>query len=254
MPQLISTVPEWQQKLAAHRAAGRSVGFVPTMGALHEGHASLFRQARAEHAVVLASIFVNPTQFDESQDFEKYPRTLEADSTLMDAAGVDVVFVPTVAAMYPNGMKYAVTENDLSRELCGAHRPGHFSGMLTVVLKLLQIASADAAYFGEKDYQQLLLVQGLCAAFFVPTKIIGCATVRERDGLAMSSRNARLSPSERELAPRFYQALQSAATPASAQQELAAAGFTIDYIQERAGRRFGAVRLGSTRLIDNVPR
>lgn len=253
MPQLIHTVAEWRQLRAAHRAAGRSVGFVPTMGALHEGHASLFRAARREHPVVLASVFVNPTQFDEAHDFEKYPRTLDADAALMDAAGVDVAFVPSVAEMYPNGTRYAVVENELSRELCGAHRPGHFSGMLTVVLKLLQIAGADAAYFGEKDFQQLLLIRGMSEAFFLPTRIVGCPTVREPDGLAMSSRNARLSPAGRALAPQFHQALVTAADATAARGQLEAAGFTVDYVEDREGRRFGAVRLGPTRLIDNVP-
>jgi pantoate--beta-alanine ligase len=253
MPRLVHTVAEWRALRAGHRAATRAVGFVPTMGALHEGHASLFRTARAENAVVLASVFVNPTQFDEQHDFEKYPRTLDADLALMAAAGVDVVFAPSVAEMYPNGTRYAVVENEFSRELCGAHRPGHFSGMLTVVLKLLQIADAEHAYFGEKDFQQLLLVRGMCDAFFLPTKIVGCPTVRESDGLALSSRNARLSPAERALAPQFHAALTMASTAAAARTRLEAAGFSVDYVEERHGRRLGAVRLGKTRLIDNVP-
>lgn len=254
MPLIIHTVAEWRSLRASHRAAGRTVGFVPTMGALHEGHASLFRAVRREHAVVLASVFVNPTQFDEPHDFQKYPRTLDADAALMDAAGVDVAFVPSVAEMYPNGTRYSVNENEFSRELCGAHRPGHFAGMLTVVLKLLQIADAEAAYFGEKDYQQLLLIRGMAEAFFLPTRIIGCPTVREPDGLAMSSRNARLSPRERALAPQFHHALISAATAAEARARLETAGFVVDYVEDRDGRRFGAVRLGHTRLIDNVAR
>lgn len=254
MPLLIHTVAEWRSMLADLRQRERTIGFVPTMGALHEGHASLFRRARQQHDIVLASVFVNPTQFDEAHDFEKYPRTLDRDSEIMDAAGVDVVFAPSVAEMYPNGIRYAVNENEFSRELCGAHRPGHFSGMLTVVLKLLQIAGADAAYFGEKDYQQLLLVRGLGESFFIPTEIVGCPTVREPDGLALSSRNARLSPAERALAPKFHAALVSAPTPQQAREELEAAGFIVDYVEERDARRFGAVRLGQTRLIDNVPR
>lgn len=254
MPKLIHTVAEWRALRTSHRAAGRTVGFVPTMGALHEGHASLFRAARKAHDVVLASVFVNPTQFDEAHDFEKYPRTLDADCALMEAAGVDVVFAPGVSEMYPNGTRYSVGENELSRELCGAHRPGHFAGMLTVVLKLLQIADAEAAYFGEKDYQQLLLIRGMGEAFFLPTKIVGCPTVREPDGLAMSSRNARLTPAERALAPGFHRALASAPTAAEARTQLETAGFSVDYVEDRDGRRFGAVRLGQTRLIDNVAR
>lgn len=253
-PRIVTTVAEWRALRAEYRAAGRSVGFVPTMGALHAGHASLFQAAQRENDLVLVSVFVNPTQFDEKQDFENYPRTRERDAKAMRAAGVDVAFVPTAAEMYPNGMAYAVTENEFSRQLCGAHRPGHFSGMLTIVAKLLQIADAERAYFGEKDYQQLLLVRGMCAAFFLRTKIIGCPTVREADGLALSSRNARLLPAERALAPRFYKTLTTAATAAAARAELETAGFVVDYVEDREGRRFGAVRLGQTRLIDNVTR
>jgi pantoate--beta-alanine ligase len=224
------------------------------MGALHEGHLSLCRKARSENDVVLVSVFVNPTQFDEAQDFEKYPRTLESDQRLLETAGVDVIFAPSVAEMYPNGTHYSVVEDQLSRELCGAHRPGHFSGMLTVVLKLLQIAGADRAYFGEKDYQQLLLVRGLCSAFFISTSIIGCPTVREPDGLAMSSRNTRLTPAQRALAPRFSAVLRSSPSIEAARTQLTDAGFAVDYVEERDGRRFGAVRLGPVRLIDNVAR
>jgi pantoate--beta-alanine ligase len=220
MPRLITTVAAWRALRAEHRAAGRSVGFVPTLGALHSGHASLFEAARLENAVVLASIFVNPTQFDDPEDFKRYPRALERDRELMAAAGVQVVFAPDVAEMYPNGAGYAVTESDFSRELCGAHRPGHFTGVLTVVMKLLQIADAERAYFGEKDYQQLELVRGMCRAFFIPTEIIGRPTVRESDGLALSSRNAGLSPAERALAPKFHRALESAPTAAAARAAL----------------------------------
>jgi pantoate--beta-alanine ligase len=253
MPRVVHTVAEWRQLRGGYRAAGRTVGFVPTMGALHAGHASLFQAARRDCAVVLASVFVNPTQFDEKHDFELYPRMLDQDCALMDQAGVDVVFAPSVAEMYPNGTRYAVTENQFSRELCGAHRPGHFDGVLTVVLKLLQIADAERAYFGEKDFQQLQLIRGLCTAFFLPTEIVPCPTVREPDGLAMSSRNARLSPAERALAPTFHRVLASASTATAASAELAAAGFAVDYVEDRENRRYGAVRLGPTRLIDNVP-
>ena len=254
MPQVIHTIAEWRALRAAHRTAGRTVGFVPTLGALHAGHASLFRAAKRDCAVALASVFVNPTQFDDKRDFELYPRTLDADCRLMDAAGVDAVFAPSVAEMYPNGTDYAVVERAFSHRLCGAHRPGHFDGVLTVVLKLLQIADADRAYFGEKDYQQLQLIRGMVTAFFLPTQIVPCPIIREADGLAMSSRNARLSAAERALAPAFYQALSTATTPAAACAQLTAAGFVVDYVEEYEGRRYGAVRLGATRLIDNVAR
>ena len=254
MPRVVTTVAEWRSLRAGHRTAGRTIGFVPTMGALHAGHSALFQAARRDNAVVLASLFVNPTQFDQENDFEHYPRTWKRDCDLMDEAGVDVVFTPQVDEMYPNGTRYTVTENEVSLELEGAHRPGHFTGMLTVVMKLLQIAGAERAYFGEKDWQQLQLVRGLREAFFIETEIVACPTLRESDGLAMSSRNVRLSPKERAMAPRFNAALVAALTPAAAREQLAAAGFAVDYVEDREGRRLGAVRLGQTRLIDNVAR
>jgi len=248
------TVAEWREQRAAHRAAGRSIGVVPTMGALHAGHRSLLETARRECDLVLATVFVNPTQFNESQDFEKYPRTLEADRQILAGAAVDAVLFPTVAEIYPSGTHYTVQEDALSADRCGAHRPGHFTGVLTVVMKLLQIAGADRAYFGEKDYQQLQLIRGMAQAFFLETKIVGCPTVREANGLALSSRNVRLSPAERALAPRFPTILRSAADSTFAQEQLRAAGFEVDYVVDHDGRRSGAVRLGSTRLIDNVSR
>lgn len=254
MPKVIHTIAEWRTELALHRAAGRSVGFVPTMGALHEGHATLFAAARRDCDVVLVSVFVNPTQFDDPWDFNHYPRMLEKDCALMDREHVDAVFAPSVSEMYPNGTRYAVIEKEFSRDLCGAHRPGHFDGVLTVVMKLLMIAGADRAYFGEKDYQQLQLVKGMCEAFFVPTEIIPCPIIRESDGLAMSSRNARLSPEERALAPTFNRILLTALDTAAARRELESAGFVVDYVEDRGDRRFGAVHLGKTRLIDNVAR
>jgi pantoate--beta-alanine ligase len=252
MPAILRTVAECRAWRAA--AGRRHVGFVPTMGALHAGHGTLLRRARAENDLVLASVFVNPTQFDDPRDFNLYPRTLDSDNALMDAAGVDAVFAPSVAEMYPNGTRYTVQESELSLGLCGAHRPGHFTGMLTVVLKLLQIAQAERAYFGEKDWQQLELVRGLVAAFFVRTEIVAIPTVREPDGLALSSRNARLSPAERSLAPRFHLALVSAPTAEAARRQLESDGFRVDYVEDRPGRRLGAVHLGPTRLIDNVTR
>ena len=156
--------------------------------------------------------------------------------------------------MYPNGLSYAVVETEFSRRLCGAHRPGHFDGVLTVVMKLLQIADADRAFFGEKDYQQLELIRGMCQAFFLSTQIVPCPLIRDADGLAMSSRNARLSPAERALAPMFYKILSTAPTAADAREQLGKAGFVVDYVEDHALRRYGAVRLGATRLIDNVAR
>jgi len=252
MPEIINTVSDWNKTRARLKAEGKSLGFVPTMGALHPGHASLFRAAAAECDFVLASVFVNPTQFDDAWDFEHYPRMLEKDCAIMDAAGVDAVLAPSVQEMYPNGTDYFVSEKIFSTQLCGAHRPGHFDGVLTVVLKLLQIAGADRAYFGEKDHQQLRLIQGMCKAFFLPVTIVPCPTLREPDGLAMSSRNARLSPPERALAPEFHRLLSSAPSAAECARMLRVAGFDVDYVEDLEGRRYGAVRLGKTRLIDNV--
>jgi pantoate--beta-alanine ligase len=250
--QVIKDVPAWLL-LREGLPSGRSLGFVPTMGALHQGHISLLQRSRAENDVTLVSLFVNPTQFNDPQDLKNYPRTFDSDAAMAAAAGADYVLAPEYAALYPDGYRYRVVENDLSRGLCGASRPGHFDGVLTVVLKLLQLAGADRAYFGEKDYQQYLLIKGLAEAFFLKTAIIPCPTVREPDGLAMSSRNRLLSPGQRAMAPRFHQALADGGSVAQVEAALAQAGFEVDYVEERQGRRFGAVKLGKVRLIDNVP-
>lgn len=243
----------WRGERLAQARAGITLGFVPTMGALHEGHLSLVRRSRAENDRTLVSIFVNPPQFDDSIDLAQYPRLLEDDLTLLQAEGTDFVLLPSEAHLYPDGYRYRVTEIELSRVLEGAHRPGHFDAVLTVVLKLLQIASAERAYFGEKDWQQLTLLRGMAAAFFLPTVIVACPTVREADGLALSSRNRRLRPPDREKASEFYRALSSAPTADVACRDLRAAGFAVDYVEDRDRRRLGAVRLGDVRLIDNVP-
>src|SRR5262249_29466052 len=161
---------------------------VPTMGALHEGHLSLVKRSRVENDRTLVSIFVNPTQFDDPADFDAYPRTVKRDLALLEAAGVDFVLLPGAGDMYVDGFRYRVSEPEVSTILEGEHRPGHFGGMLTVVLKLLNIAAAERAYFGEKDWQQLSLVRGMADAFFLPTAIVACPTVRESTGLALSSR------------------------------------------------------------------
>ena len=242
----------WHDARRVQSRSGRTLGFVPTMGALHEGHLSLVRRSRTENDLTLVSLFVNPTQFDDPSDLAKYPRTLEADLATLQTEGADCVFLPRDVDLYPDRYRYRVTETDLSTVMEGAHRPGHFSGVLTVVLRLLQIASAERAYFGEKDWQQLTLVRGMVEAFFVDTTIVACATVRETDGLAVSSRNRRLAPEDRARAPGFYAALTSAPSAEAAARELRASGFTVDYVQDHDGRRLGAVRLGDVRLIDNV--
>jgi pantoate--beta-alanine ligase len=243
----------WQAERAGQRRAGLTLGFIPTMGALHEGHLSLVRQSRSDNDRSLVSIFVNPSQFDDPEDMARYPRTLETDIAALQAEGVDFVLAPQATEMYPDDYRYRATEASFSKVLEGAHRPGHFDGVLTVVLKLLQIASAERAYFGEKDWQQLTLVRGMAEAFFLPTAIVACRIVRDADGLALSSRNTRLSTADRVRAPRFYNALSSAPTAEEAIRLLHAAGFVVDYVEDRDGRRLGAVQIGGVRLIDNVP-
>jgi pantoate--beta-alanine ligase len=242
----------WRLDRGDRIRAGMTLGVVPTMGALHEGHLSLVRRSRAENGRTLVTIFVNPAQFDDPGDLARYPRTLTEDLALLRDEGADFVLCPSEADLYPDGYRYRVTELDLSGVLEGAHRPGHFDGVLTIVLKLLLIAEAERAYFGEKDWQQLTLVQGMARAFFLPTAIVPCATVREADGLALSSRNRRLPPATRRQAPQFFRILTSASNADAACRELRAAGFDVDYVEDRNGRRLGAVRLGDVRLIDNV--
>jgi pantoate--beta-alanine ligase len=250
---VFESVSQWRRERLSQMREGLTLGFVPTMGALHEGHLSLVRRSRAENDRTLVSIFVNPTQFENPTDLTHYPRTLEDDLAMLGDEGTEFVFVPDATELYRDGFRYRVTEIERSKVMEGAHRPGHFDGVLTVVLKLLQIASAERAYFGEKDWQQLSLVRGMVDAFFLPTVIVGCATVREADGLALSSRNQRLTVPDREKAPQFYRALSESPTSEAASRELREAGFAVDYVEDRDGRRLGAVRLGDVRLIDNVP-
>jgi len=223
------------------------------MGALHAGHLSLVERCIGENDLTLVSSFVNPTQFDDPHDLERYPRTYQADLELLQQAGADFLLLPEAGEIYRDQYHYQVVENELSRQLCGPHRPGHFEGVLTVVLKLLNIARADRAYFGEKDYQQYLLIRGMCQTFFQPTQIIACPTVREPDGLALSSRNRLLSDSDRQRAADFPRLLAEPGPAAVIADRLRAAGFDVDYVEERYGRRFGAVRIAGVRLIDNIP-
>lgn len=242
----------WHAYRAQKTQAGKTFGFVPTMGALHEGHAHLIKRSAQENDETLISIFVNPTQFDDPTDLDRYPRTLEADLKLASEAGATAAFVPSARLMYPDDFRYQIHENTLSTKYCGQFRPGHFNGMLTVVLKLLQIAGAERAYFGEKDWQQLQLVRGLVEAFFIPTQIIAVETVREASGLALSSRNERLSPAARERASVFPTLLKQARTPKDALEGLRAQGFDVDYVEDWESRRLAAIRIENVRLIDNV--
>jgi pantoate--beta-alanine ligase len=275
---IVTTVAEVREAVAAARRSGKTVGFVPTMGALHEGHASLVRAAAAASQFVVVSVFVNPTQFGPKEDFAKYPRTLEADQKLCSEAGAHLVFAPTAAEMYPERSVTFVEVKELDAELDGPARPGHFRGVCTVVLKLFNIVRPDLAHFGAKDAQQARIIRQMVRDLNVPVEVRVEPTVREADGLAMSSRNRYLSPAERALAPAIYRALQNAQVRAAAGEidvarlesalaaELAAVpGARVDYARvldsetlqplPRVDREVlvaVAVFLGTTRLIDNV--
>lgn len=258
----------------ALRHTGRRVMLVPTMGALHDGHLALVRAAkRVPGAVVVVSIFVNPLQFGAGEDLDAYPRLLDDDLARLRDEGVEVAFTPTVAAMYPDGPRTAVDPGPLGAELEGAARPTHFAGMLTVVLKLLQILRPDRVFFGEKDYQQLVLVRQMVADFNIDARVVGVPTVREADGLAMSSRNRYLDPLRREAATALSAALLAGAYAASAGANAAlnaaqavldaVPAIDVDYLEVRdvvlgpapatgRARLLIAARLGKTRLLDNV--
>ena len=265
-------------RLEPSRGAGRRLGLVPTMGALHAGHKQLIDVARGECDVVIVSIFVNPLQFDRKDDLEKYPRSLEADVSLCSASGVDMVFAPSASEMYPSEPVCVVDVGRVADHLCGRFRPGHFRGVATVVMKLFQIAQPDRAYFGEKDAQQVAVIRHLVADFNVPIEIVGVPTVREPDGLALSSRNQRLQPQERRIATVLYEALKDAQARVargdrSAAQVTAAArevidrqpGVRLEYLEIVEPRDMqpveqidgpvvaaGAIWIGGTRPIDNV--
>lgn len=245
-----TSISEWQVWRNSNQVA--PIGFVPTMGALHQGHLSLVKASRKDNALTVVSVFINPQQFDESADFEAYPADFQKDLKQLRNAGVDAVLLPDSKQIYADDYRFKVTENDFSQRLCGAHRAGHFDGVLTVVMRLLNLVRPDNAYFGEKDYQQLQLIRDMVAAFFMPVNIIACATVREADGLAMSSRNQLLDSRRRKQAAALYTALKNSRTARDARELLLAKGFDVDYVEDIAGRRLAAARLGNTRLIDNV--
>ena len=265
-------------RVAAWRRTGETVGLVPTMGALHAGHLALVARARAECDRVVATLFVNPKQFDDEVDLDSYPVDEADDAARFAEAGVDLLFAPAVLEMYPAGFATAVSVAGLTDCLCGAARSGHFDGVTTVVAKLFNQVPADRAYFGEKDYQQLLVVRRMARDLDLPIRIVAVPTLREADGLALSSRNRGLTPDQRRLAPRLYETLSAlaahlaggaAAAPklARCQAALEDAGFKrIDYLElrhsetlasltraEAGARLFVAAWLGDIRLIDNVP-
>jgi pantoate--beta-alanine ligase len=276
----IRTVPELREELAPARRTGRSIGLVPTMGSLHEGHLSLVRRARADCDVVVVSLFVNPTQFGPAEDFETYPRDEERDSELAAAEGVDVLFAPAQDEVYPEGFDTAVTVGGLTSVLDGdpARRgPGHFAGVATVVTKLFNMVGPDVAYFGQKDAQQALVIRKLVRDLDIPVRIEICPIVRDPDGLALSSRNAYLSPAERERARALSRALRAAeatvadgvldagAVLAAARAQLDETGIEPEYLELRSASDLSevdrvngatllavAARVGRARLIDNA--
>ncbi len=249
MTAVIRTVEEW--KKVRQVMPGEKLGFVPTMGALHPGHQSLIERSLRENNKTAVSIFVNPTQFNDRSDYEHYPRNDEKDIGLLRDLGVHYVFLPDYRDLYPDNFTVRISETEVSQAMEGASRPGHFDGVLTVVMKLFSIILPDRAYFGEKDYQQYLLVKKMAEALFLPLEVVACPTVRDTDGLALSSRNVLLSAEERTRAALFPQLLKTTGTPQEAAELLKKAGFVVDYVEEAWGRRFGAVRLGKVRLIDN---
>jgi len=230
----------------------KSIGFIPTMGAVHEGHLSLIKKARKENDYIIVSIFVNPTQFNDKNDFKRYPRNIKKDIKLIKPLGVDYLFLPSYNEIYPDRYRYRVIENDFSNKLCGKFRPGHFEGVLTVVMKLLNIVKPQKAYFGEKDFQQYLLVKGMCEAFFMDTKIIPCPIIRDKNGLALSSRNLLLSETGREKASLIYKTITENISDKKVKEILEKNGFRVEYVETIKGRRFIAAYLENIRLIDNV--
>jgi pantoate--beta-alanine ligase len=251
MMQVWDSLAAWQER---RRAIGDGeIGFVPTMGALHRGHASLVGRCRAENPIAVVSIFVNPTQFNDPRDLERYPRTVDRDLALLESLGVDEVLAPPAAELYPHGYRYRVAPAGGSPIMEAANRPGFIEGVLTVVMKLLNLVRARRAYFGEKDFQQLGTVREMVEEFFLPTEIIACPTVRAASGLAESSRNDRLSPAGREKAAALYRALTEGRDLADARQMLESEGLAVEYVEEHWGRRLAAVFLEGVRLIDNVP-
>jgi pantoate--beta-alanine ligase len=271
------TVADLRAHVGSWRKAGKSIALVPTMGALHAGHLSLVTLAKSKADRVVVSIFVNPIQFGPREDFSTYPRDEAGDIEKLRAAGADLVFAPNTAEMYPAGFSTKVSIGDLTEDLCGANRPNHFDGVATVVTKLLLQCAPDMAIFGEKDYQQLLVIKHLVRDLNVPVEILGGDIVREKDGLALSSRNAYLSPAERKTAPLLHQTISEVAAAlvrgegadaacVAGRFKLEAAGFRVDYIAVRDpdtlkplsgpvkhARVLAAAYLGKTRLIDNVP-
>ncbi|EAP83845.1 MULTISPECIES: pantoate--beta-alanine ligase [Sulfitobacter] len=276
-PEIIRTLVELRSKVAGWKAAGESVAVVPTMGALHQGHLSLVRAAKEACDRVIVTIFINPKQFNNPDDYKNYPRTEEEDARKLIALKADVVYVPDGEQMYPNGFATTVSVEGITQGLCGAHRAGHFDGVATIVTKLFTQTQADKAFFGEKDYQQLQVVTRLARDLDLPIEVIGCPTIREEDGLAMSSRNLLLSDRARTWAPELHRAMEEMSEGllaggdletlrAAAVSRVERAGFTqVEYLDlrsadqlelmttpDRPARLLAAAWLAGVRLIDNI--
>ncbi len=276
-PQIIRTLKELREIVAGWKAKGETVGVVPTMGALHQGHLSLVRAAKSECDRAIVTIFINPKQFNNPEDYKNYPRTEEEDARKLISLRADVVYVPDGEQMYPSGFATTVSVEGITQGLCGAHRSGHFDGVATIVTKLFTQTQADKAYFGEKDYQQLQVVTRLALDLDLPVEVIGCPTIREEDGLAMSSRNLLLSDRARTWAPELHRAMEEmveglmsggdhVSLKGAAVKRIERAGFSeIEYLDlrtadklelvetlEQPTRLLAAAWLGGVRLIDNI--
>ncbi|VVC76445.1 Pantothenate synthetase [Aquicella siphonis] len=247
---IVTEIRHWRS--LRQQLHGRQTGLVHTMGNLHDGHLSLCRRSLKENDVTVAAIFINPTQFNRADDFELYPRTLDQDKIRLSEQGVDYLLLFNAEQLYPDHYQIQVSETEISRVLEGEFRPGHFTGMLTIVLKFLNLVQPTRSYYGEKDYQQLQLIRKMADALFLPVEIIGCETVRAHDGLALSSRNSRLTDEQRDRAKHFPALLQSGLDPEEIAAQLTRRGFKVDYIADQWQRRLGAVWLDQVRLIDNV--
>lgn len=228
-----------------------NLGFVPTMGNLHAGHLSLIQASQQENQATIVSIFINPTQFNQPQDFKSYPRTLDADLHFLKDAKVDYCLLPTEEAIYPN-MRYSIQENEKSQELEGECRPGHFKGVMTVVMKLLQLVKPHQVYLGEKDYQQYILIRDMVKAFFMDITVKACPTIREPSGLPYSSRNSLLGPGERSVAEAAAKIFHQECALTKIEQQLLTLDLKLEYITEQEGRKFMAINVGGIRLIDNA--
>lgn len=278
--QIVESILSLRGQIKTWRAEGKTIAFVPTMGNLHDGHISLVKKAQTLADKVVVSIFVNPLQFDDKQDLAKYPRTLQADIKKLMQAGCNLLFTPDTDVMYPQGMDFHsfIHVPGMDDKLCGLERPGHFDGVATVVTKLFNMVQADVAVFGEKDYQQLLLIRKLVSDLNLPVKVVGAPTVRETNGLAMSSRNQHLTEAEKQQAATLYASLNHLKQQlevggqdpnvllSHVHSQLTAAGFSMDYIDIRRAedlqlatpavdkklRLLAAGRLGNVRLIDNI--